>query len=143
MSDSTSSPSFSKPLQLPLSQEDLTAINDHLRTLSPSEILQWGTEHLPNLYQTTAFGLTGLAAIDMLSKLTPNPPPLIFVDTLYHFKETLQLVEDVEKKYGKKVIVYKPEGCETTEEFEKRYGEKLWERDEDLYDYAVKVDSHS
>lgn len=75
----------------------------------------------------------------MLSKLTSNPPPLIFVDTLYHFKETLQLVEEVERKYGKKVIVYKPEDCETTEDFEKKHGQKLWERDEESYDYHVKV----
>jgi phosphoadenosine phosphosulfate reductase len=136
---SSSTPSFSKPLQLPVSEETLAQVNTHLRTLSPSEILQWSIEHLPNLYQTTAFGLTGLAGLDMLSKLTSNPPPLIFVDTLYHFKETLQLVEEVERKYGKKVIVYKPEDCETTEDFEKKHGQKLWERDEESYDYHVKV----
>ena len=136
---STSAPVFSKPLQLPLSKEELDCINAYLRDLTPEEILRWAVDHLPGLYQTTAFGLTGLVAIDMLSKITSNPPPLIFIDTLYHFPETLELVEEVKKRYGVPIHVYKPEGCTTVEDFEKKYGEKLWEKDETLYDYAVKV----
>ena len=136
---STSAPVFSKPLQLPLSKEELDCINAYLRDLTPEEILRWAVDHLPGLYQTTAFGLTGLVAIDMLSKITSNPPPLIFIDTLYHFPETLELVEEVKKRYGVPIHVYKPEGCAAVEDFEKKYGEKLWEKDETLYDYAVKV----
>ncbi|KZT29391.1 Phosphoadenosine phosphosulfate reductase thioredoxin [Neolentinus lepideus HHB14362 ss-1] len=137
---SGSEPTFSKPLQLPLSQEELDRINAHLSTLTPQEMLRWGTEHLPDLYQTTAFGLTGLVAIDMLSKLTSNPPPLIFIDTLHHFPETLELVEEVKKRYDRDVHVYKPYDCNTVEDFEAKYGQKLWETDEDTYDFAVKVE---
>ena len=126
-------------LELPLSEEALAAINTHLTPLSPEEILTWALTHLPGLHQTTAFGLTGLVAIDMLSKLTKSPPPLIFVDTLYHFRETYELVEQVKKKYGLKVNVYKPEGCADVEAFEAKFGERLWERDESMYDFAVKV----
>ncbi len=132
-------PTFDKPLQLPLSQELLSQINDYLRPQTPEDILKWATEHISGLFQTTAFGLTGLVAIDMLSKITSSPPPLIFIDTLYHFQETYELVEEVKKKYNVPVTVYKPEGCETVQDFEKKYGEKLWERDEELYDFAVKV----
>jgi len=136
---SSSAPSFAKPIQLPVSKDELDLINAHLRDLTPEEILRWAVEHVPGLYQTTAFGLTGLVAIDMLSKITSSPPPLIFIDTLYHFPETLELVEDVKQKYGVPIHVYKPEGCETVEDFEKKYGERLWETDETLYDYVVKV----
>ena len=128
-----------KPLESPLSAEELDKINAYLATLSPQEILRWALEHLPNLYQTTAFGLTGLVQLDMLSKLTTSPPPLIFIDTLYHFPETLQLVEEVKSRYGREVHVYKPEGCDTVQDFEKKHGERLWERDEKMYDYLVKV----
>jgi len=133
------SPAAITRLELPLSPEDLERINELLSTLSPQEILQWGITHLPNLYQTTAFGITGLAATDMLAKLTPTPPPLIFLDTLYHFPETLELVAEVKKKYGSIVHVYKPEDCETVEAFESRHGERLWEQYEEVYDYLVKV----
>lgn len=136
MEDST----FPQPLELPLSEETLAAINTHLTPLSAEEILTWALKHLPGLHQTTAFGLTGLVAIDMLSKLTPSPPPLIFLDTLYHFPETYQLVEEVKNKYGVDVSVYKPEACADVKEFEAKFGEKLWEHDENAYDFAVKVE---
>ena len=126
-------------VQLPLSQESLATINAHLNALSPQEILQWGIAYLPRLYQTTAFGLSGLVAIDMLSKITDNSPPLIFIDTLHHFPETYDLVERVKERYGVDVEVWKPEGCETADEFKAKYGENLWERKEQLYDYLVKV----
>jgi phosphoadenosine phosphosulfate reductase len=133
------SSTFSKPIELPISEETLSAINNHLTPLSPEEILAWALMYLPGLHQTTAFGLTGLVAIDMLSKLTPSPPPLIFIDTLYHFPHTYKLVNDVKKHYGVDVNVYKPEGCPDVTAFEEKYGEGLWERDEGLYDFAVKV----
>ena len=117
----------------------LPAINEKLSPELPEDILRWGIKKLPGLFQTTAFGLTGLCTIDMLSKLTDNPPHLIFIDTLYHFKETYELVEEVKKRYNIPIHIYKPEGCETVEEFEKKYGEKLWETNEELYDFLVKV----
>lgn len=136
---STSAPDFPKPLPLPVSQSVLSKINAYLSQLTPEEILRWGIEYLPNLYQTTAFGLTGLVAIDMLSKITTSPPPLIFLDTLYHFTETYELVEDVKSRYGVPVYVFRPEGCETAQDFENKYGKRYWEVDEANYDFVVKV----
>jgi len=132
---------FSQPLKLPLSEDTLSAINAHLLPLTPEQILSWALTHLPGLHQTTAFGLTGLVAIDMLSKLTTtSPPPLIFLDTLYHFTESYDLVEEVKKRYGVGVSVYKPEGCEDVKAFEAKFGEQLWVRDESQYDFAVKAE---
>jgi len=120
--------------------ENLDQVNAYLNPLSPEEILQWGIERLPGLHQTTAFGLTGLVAIDMLSKITKTLPPLIFIDTLYHFPETYELIDEVRNRYNVPVHVYKPEGCNTVDEFESKYGERLWETDEMTYDYVVKVE---
>ena len=122
--------------------------NETLATLTPQQILQWAVLTFPGLFQTTAFGLTGLCTIDMLSKLestskkdTPNPVELVFVDTLYHFPQTLELVADVQKKYPNfKLHVYKPEGCATDADFVAKYGDELWSTDELKYDYLVKVE---
>lgn len=138
--NATTTSTFPKPLQLPLTKDELNRINDYLRPLVPEEILQWAVDHIAGLFQTTAFGLTGLVAIDMLSKITSSPPPLIFIDTLYHFPETYELVEGVKKKYGVPVTVYRPQGCETVQDFERKYGEKFWETNEVGYDFAVKVE---
>jgi len=129
-----------KPLQLPLSSDDLETINVYLSSLPPQDILKWAIEYLPGLYQTTAFGLTGLVAIDMLSKITSSPPPLIFIDTLYHFPETYELVEEAKNKYQVPLHIYTPDGCSSTKEFEEKHGVKAWETDENAYDFIVKVE---
>ncbi|KAH8834122.1 hypothetical protein DL96DRAFT_481802 [Flagelloscypha sp. PMI_526] len=131
---------LSQSLEFPLTPETLNSLNQELRELTPEEILAWAVERIPGLYQTTAFGLTGLVAIDMLSKITTSPPPLIFLDTLYHFSETYDLVEEVKRKYDTPLHVYKPHNCENVHDFERLHGEKLWERNEDLYDYLIKVE---
>lgn len=45
-----------------LTPEVLKSLNNHLSTLEPREILEWAIDHLPNLHQTTAMGLTGTHA---------------------------------------------------------------------------------
>ncbi|KAG0004333.1 hypothetical protein BGZ80_005633, partial [Entomortierella chlamydospora] len=67
-----------------------------------------------------------------------HPVPLIFIDTLYHFQETLDLAQRVQDHYDIPLKVYKPQNCETTEDFERQYGQQLWESDEISYDYLVK-----
>ena len=122
----------------------LQFLNRQLQFLEPQEILRWCTTSLPHLFQTTAFGLTGLVTLDMLSKLDiprPQVVDLIFLDTLFHFDETLALVDRVSQRYPHvNVHVYKPSGCETPEEFNAKYGDKLWETDEKLYDWVAKVE---
>lgn len=124
----------------------LKFLNAQLAQLEPIEILRWAQMTLPNLYQTTAFGLSGLVTVDILSKLqakNPHAPQidLIFLDTLYHFEQTLSLVERVKAKYPNvNVHVYKPDGLNNAKEFEEKYGEKLWETNADLYDWVAKVE---
>jgi len=108
--------------------------------MTPEEVLRWAIEYLPGLYQTTAFGLTGLVAIDMLSKISQFPPPLIFLDTLYHFPETYELVDEVRRRYNCLIHVYKPAGCESASDFETKYGQNFWGRNESTYDFLVKVE---
>jgi len=99
---------------------------------------------LPGLYQTTAFGLTGLATLDMLSHMKAplrRQINLIFLDTLYHFDETLDLVDRVRSRYPDITIhVYKPDGCSSAADFEAIHGDNLWETNDDLYDYRAKVE---
>lgn len=122
----------------------LQFLNRQLQFLEPQEILRWCITSLPHLFQTTAFGLTGLVTLDMLSKLqVPRPQmvDLIFLDTLHHFPETLALVDRVRKRYPlNNIHIYKPAGIETAEEFSKKYGAKLWETDDQFYDWVAKVE---
>lgn len=132
--------------QIVLTKAHLKFLNSTLNNLSPIDILRWAKLTLPNLYQTTAFGVTGLVTLDMLSKLqaeTPSAPSIdaIFLDTLYHFDETLQLVEKTRARYPNvNLHVYKPEGVNTAAEFEAKHGKELWKTNADLYDWVAKVE---
>ena len=108
------------------------------------EILQWCITSLPHLYQETAFGLTGLTTLDMLSKMNiprPSVVDLLFFDTLHQFNETYDLIARVRERYPLvNIQIYKPAGSDSAEEFAKQHGEKLWETNDQLYDWLAKVE---
>ncbi|KAK4125043.1 Phosphoadenosine phosphosulfate reductase thioredoxin [Parathielavia appendiculata] len=131
--------------RIALTQPHLQHLNKQLESMHPRDILRFCKIFFPSLYQSTAFGLTGLVTVDMLSKLDKESPDsqqidLIFLDTLYHFQETYDLVERVKERYNVKVHVFKPADVETVEQFEALYGEKLYETSSDLYDWIAKVE---
>lgn len=96
---SSSSTTSSTPRlpQIMLTEAHLRYLNEQMEQMTPVERVRFSMRLFPNLYQTTAFGLTGLVTIDMLSRLAAAEPSLpaveaIFLDTLYHFPETYDLV---------------------------------------------------
>jgi phosphoadenosine phosphosulfate reductase len=129
-----------------LSPLHLKWLNSQLENMHPMDILRFVKVLFPNLYQSTAFGLTGLVTLDMLSKLQKENPnsqtvDMIFLDTLYHFKETHELIDRVRARYPNvKLHIFKPDGCDTVQDFEATYGEKLWEVASELYDWYAKVE---
>lgn len=80
----------------------------------------------------------------MLSKLKiprPQVVDIIFLDTLHHFSQTLSLVDRVRTRYPLvNIHVYKPAGLETANDFAQRYGERLWETNDEMYDWHAKVE---
>lgn len=81
--------------------------------------------------------------ISRLQELDPNLPrvDLVFIDTLFHFPETMDLMERVKKRYPLvNIHIFRPQSLSTAAEFEEKYGEQLWKRDPDLYDYSAKVE---
>lgn len=129
------------------SELEIQRVNEELASAEPQQVLAWALKAFPTgLYQTTAFGLTGLAALDMIHKLSPegmHAVPLIFINTLYHFPETLALAAEASQKYGAQMHVYMPPAAQSSSQFESVYGERLWEEDEESYDYLVKVSEDS
>lgn len=141
------SPSSPVPaIPLSLTKAHIEHLNNQLEPMHPMDILRFCKIMFPNLYQSTAFGLTGLATMDMLSKIQEENPEsrtvdLIFLDTLYHFKETHALISRVKERYPNvPVHIFKPDGVDTPEQLEATYGEKMWENAADMYDWIVKVE---
>jgi len=132
------------PPEIALTRSHLRFLNRQLQFLEAQDILRWCITTLPNLYQTTAFGPSGLVILDILSKLNvPRPQivDIIFLDTLHHFPETLALVDKIRERYPHVTIhIYKPADVDTDEEFAKMHGPRLWETDDGLYDFTAKVE---
>ncbi|OAL74865.1 3'-phosphoadenosine-5'-phosphosulfate reductase [Trichophyton violaceum] len=130
--------------ELIFTKQHLQFLNQRLQFLEPQEILKWCVTSLPGLFQSTSFGLTGLVILDMLSKLDiprHQQVDLIFFDTLHHFQETIDLRDGIQKDYPHLTLhVYKPQGCNTAAEFAAKHGEKLWETNDELYDWLAKVE---
>lgn len=117
---------------------DFSAVNRALEGASAEEILRWAVGHFApgKLGLVSAFGPGSSVLIHMLSEIEPEIP-VVFVDTLHHFPETLQHMENVRDRYNLNLRSYRP--AESREQFEERYGSRLWERDLGLYQQVAKV----
>lgn len=146
-SEYSSSPVSSTILsQVSLTKAHVDHLNRQLEPMHPMDILRFCKIMFPNLYQSTAFGLTGLATMDMLSKIQKEQPEsptvdLIFLDTLYHFNETYDLIDKVKARYPNvPVHIFKPDGMDTVEQFEDTYGKEMYHTASEMYDWIVKVE---
>lgn len=102
-------------------------------------IIEWAARTVEpgRLIVSTAFGPSGMVNLHILSEVAPDVP-VVFIDTLYHFEETLEHAEAVRRDYGLDLRVFRP--AETREEFERLHGERLWERDLERFHHLTKVE---
>ncbi|WP_235611896.1 phosphoadenosine phosphosulfate reductase [Gloeocapsopsis dulcis] len=121
---------------------DLDELNQRFADVHPIHILAWCLENLrPGLIQSSAFNVNGMAIMHMLYQIAPNPPmPVLFLDTLHHFPETLALVREAQKLYELDLHVYRVPDADSRESFAARYGESLWKTDFEQYHYLTKVE---
>jgi phosphoadenosine phosphosulfate reductase len=118
---------------------DLEALNREMEGAPPEEILRLAAAAVPQgrLALVSAFGPASLVTIHLMAELELRLP-VIFIDTLHHFPETLELAERVRARYDLDLRVYRP--AENRSQFDGRYGPRLWERDLDRYQRVSKVE---
>jgi phosphoadenosine phosphosulfate reductase len=107
---------------------------------APAEaILRWAVDAFApgRLALVSAFGPGSAVLLHLLADVAPGLP-VVFVDTLHHFPETLEHVERVRARYDLNLQVVRP--LPTLEEIEARHGPRLWERDLELYQQVTKVE---
>jgi phosphoadenosine phosphosulfate reductase len=94
---------------------------------SPEDILRWSVEFFgKKLCMQTSFQLGGMVLIDMLSRIDKTVP-IFFIDTGFHFKETLEFRDRVIARYGINLVTLNP--LLDRELFKKIYGnDTLYER---------------
>ena len=120
---------------------DLEQLNQKFETAHPREILAWSVENFPaEKVQTSAFNVDDMVITDILYRELKHPVPVIFLDTLYHFPQTLELVAKAKELYNLDLRTYKTPDIETREAFAAKYGEALWEKDIAQFHQITKIE---
>ncbi|KOP26920.1 phosphoadenosine phosphosulfate reductase [Hapalosiphon sp. MRB220] len=120
---------------------DLEQLNQKYENAHPSEILAWSVENVPTgLVQTSAFNVDDMLITDILYRELKHPVPVIFLDTLFHFRESLELVEKAKQVYNLDLKVYKIPDVDTREAFAAKYGDELWDKDIAQFHHLTKIE---
>lgn len=110
--------------QVPL-QIDLPVALAELQTREPGGRIRWALERFhQQAMATTSFGARSAAFLHLLTQNAPRLP-VVFIDTGYHFPETLSFSRDLVQRLGLNLKIYRP--LLTPEQIETRHG-KLWEQ---------------
>jgi phosphoadenosine phosphosulfate reductase len=110
-----------RPFTAPI---DLSAVQGQLEPLSPEQRIAWAVDRFGDqVLLLASMQKTSLVLMHMFHRLGLRNE-VLFIDTGYHFTETLQLRDEVMRRYGLNVVTLYP-GL-TTEEQESRYGRKLF-----------------
>ncbi|MBD2005054.1 MULTISPECIES: phosphoadenosine phosphosulfate reductase [Cyanophyceae] len=134
---------YSTEANVSISSFDLDELNQRFDKAHPREILAWCVNNIPSgLVQTSAFNVDDLVMTDILYRdLKPaNPVPVLFLDTLYHFPQTLELVARAKELYNLNLKTYKILEVDSREAFAERYGEALWDKDITQFHHLTKIE---
>ena len=95
-----------------------------LKAKSPSDRLRWAIESFPEkVVLTTSFGAQSAAFLHWASQISPALP-VIFIDTGYHFPETLAFALELTARLGLNLKTYRP--LLTPTQIESQHG-LLWQ----------------
>lgn len=120
---------------------DLEQLNQKFDTAQPREILEWCVEHIPvGLVQTSAFNVDDILITDILYRELTHPVPVMFLDTLHHFPQTLELVAKAKEVYNMDLKIYKIREVDTRQAFAAQYGEALWDKDIAQFHHLTKIE---
>lgn len=103
--------------------DDAAALSD-LDAESPRRILEWTYERFGDrVAMSTAFGASGIALMHLASQVNPGAR-VFFVDTGFHFAETLAMIERVQAAMPVTIQVIEP--AITVAEQARRHGDELY-----------------
>ena len=120
---------------------NLDELNQRFDTAHPREILAWCREQIPTgLVQASAFNVDDMVITDLLYRDLKHPVPVIFLDTLHHFPQTLELVAKAQSVYNLDLKVYKTPDVDSRSAFATKYGAALWDQDIKQFHQLTKIE---
>jgi phosphoadenosine phosphosulfate reductase len=87
--------------------ELLSDLNDRFEDAEPAEILKWAFTNLPEIAIAASFQVGGLVNIHIARQVT-DLVPVLFIQTGFHFPETLAFRDRIVAEWGVELIETKP-----------------------------------
>lgn len=123
--------------------DDIQRANARFNAAEPgfdttAAIITWAAEHfMPRLAITSSFQTQSVALLHIMSQVQPDIP-VIFLDTGYHFPETVAYRDELVERFGLTLTIARP--VTTQSDQIRQYGDALYRRDPDLCCYINKVE---
>lgn len=121
-------PKATAPLPEDVAQKNKELVEqyaDQLYNASAEEILDWAHEYAPGTLVVT-LSMENTVLAELASQHLPDSH-FLFLDTEYHFEETLAVASDVEKRYPQPLV--RATAILSREQQDAAYGKNLYQRD--------------
>ena len=125
----------------PVEEERFVSPDIHYADLesgNPEDILRWAYSTIDRIAVATSFQASGMVILHMTKQLRPDVP-VLFLDTGFHFPETLEFREHVADLYGLDIVDLRGEHGSAKRQAE-IYGPQLYKRDPDKCCFINKVE---
>lgn len=115
-----------------LSERAFVSPEEHyseLEAATPQDIIEWSAATIGRLAVATSFQSSGLVILHMIKRIRPDVP-VLFLDTGFHFSETIQFKERIRSLWGLDIIELRGEHGDPMHQ-EEIHGPELYRRDPD------------
>ncbi len=117
---------------------DIPLLNERFEHASTEEILAWTWEIFgPTVAASSSFQTQSVPLLHLISRVCPQML-VIFLDTGFHFPETLTFRDELQARFGLNIQVVRP--AIEQSQLIAQYGQGLYRRDPDLCCYINKVE---
>ena len=111
---------------------------EQLEAADPGQILTWATATIPQLAIATSFQSSGLVLLHLL-RTAGADLPVLFLDTGFHFQETLDFANEVSERWNLNLVSLRGEHGSAERQAE-IHGPELYRRDPDRCCFINKVE---
>jgi phosphoadenosine phosphosulfate reductase len=121
-----------------LTNLNISQLNKQFEHAPPTEILRWAWDTFDQkVTASSSFQSQSVPLLHMISRVCPAMP-VIFLDTGFHFPETLKFRDDLKRQFGLTIVVAHP--AIDKSQLLTQYGQALYRQDPDLCCYINKVE---
>lgn len=114
---------------MPRLTADLPALNERFERAEPAEIVAWALDAAERPAIASSFQVESTVVIYLATRIRPDVP-VLFLETGFHFRETLELKDRLTRQLGLNVLDLR--GDLTPGEQADAHGPRLFERDPSL-----------